>query len=83
MTSSATLHVMNNMQSEIIYKTRSHYIYAAMFDELEIPHKFFQNWIVLRMLGIRDCVPLILCIESTGHVHESVFRQLRLHCITS
>ena len=54
-----------------------------MFDELEIPHKFFQNWIVLRMLGIRDCVPLILCIESTGHVHESVFRQLRLHCITS
>ena len=30
-----------------------------MFDQLEIPHKFFQNWIVLRMLGIRDCVPLI------------------------
>ena len=29
-----------------------------MFDQLEIPHKFFQNWIVLRMLGIRDCVPL-------------------------
>ena len=30
-----------------------------MFDQLEIPHKFFQNWIVLRMLGIRDCVPLL------------------------
>ena len=29
-----------------------------MFNQLEIPHKFFQNWIVLRMLGIRDCVPL-------------------------
>ena len=29
-----------------------------MFDQLEIPHKFFQNWIILRMLGIRDCVPL-------------------------
>ena len=29
-----------------------------MFDQLEIPHKFFQVWIVLRMLGIRDCVPL-------------------------
>ena len=32
--------------------------YAAMFDQLEIPHKFFQNWIVLRIFGIRDCVPL-------------------------
>ena len=30
-----------------------------MFNQLEIPHKFFQNWIVLRMLGIRDCVLLI------------------------
>ena len=29
-----------------------------MFDQLEIPHKFFQNWIVLRMLGIRNCVRL-------------------------
>ena len=29
-----------------------------MFDQLEIPHKFFQYWIVLRMLGYRDCVPL-------------------------
>ena len=28
-----------------------------MFDQLEIPHKIFQNWIVLHMLGIRDCVP--------------------------
>ena len=59
MTSSAALHVMNNMQSEIIYKTRYHIIsYAAMFDQLEIPHKFFQNWIVLHMLDICDCVPL-------------------------
>ena len=32
--------------------------YATMFDQLEIPHKFFQKWIVLRMLGIRDCVLL-------------------------
>ena len=29
-----------------------------MFDQLEIPPKFFQNLIVLRMLGIRNCVPL-------------------------
>ena len=33
-----------------------------MFDQLEIPHKFFQNWIVLR---IRDCVPLSLSVYET------------------
>ena len=33
-----------------------------MFDQLEIPHKFFQNWIVLR---IRDCVPLSLSVCET------------------
>ena len=70
MTTSATLHVMNmslhihNMQSsrssQVIRFTKPDHItsYAALFDQLEIPHKFFQNWIVFRMLGIRDCVPL-------------------------
>ena len=31
-----------------------------MFDQLEISQTFFENWLVLRMLGIRDCVPLKL-----------------------
>ena len=47
----------NDFQNQITL----HYIlrrHACMFDQLEIPHKFFPNWIVLRMLGIRDCVPL-------------------------
>ena len=59
MTNSATLHVMNNTQSENLTKPDHITSYAAMFDQL---HKFFQNWIVLRMLGIRDCAHVCLFI---------------------
>ena len=47
-----------------------------MFDRLEIPHKFFQNWIILCMLGIRDCVPLMTALLYafifSDHEHSAI-----------
>ena len=53
------VHLVDEIDDYFRYFTWYEYAhYAAMFDQLEIPHKFFQKWIVLRMLGIRDCVLL-------------------------
>ena len=54
----------NNLQNQMTL-----HLNAAMLDQLEIPHKVFQNWIVLRMLGIRDCMPLKLYKHHRITVH--------------
>ena len=44
----------NNLQNQITLHLTPPYSINLKF----LMHKCFQNWIVLRMLGIRDCVPL-------------------------
>ena len=46
----------NNLQNQITL-----HLTPACSINLKFLTSFFQNWIVLRMLGIRDCVPLKYC----------------------
>ena len=46
----------NNLQNQITL-----HLTPPCSINLKFLTSFFQNWIVLRMLGIRDCVPLKYC----------------------